>query len=202
MPQLIIVIGANGAGKTTWCRRHGDLLPEHFYNADTIAEGLGGWNSPAHQRAARDLIDERIEGHLTRKEDFGFESTYSGRSRPAIIERAGALGYGTTAIFLGTRRPEINIQRVTVRVATRTGHEVPAAEIRRRWAACPGNLARTAHAISYIHMLDNSGRTTRRVTLIENGHEVAQAPTMPEWADELNERIRATTTRTTASSRD
>lgn len=111
MPQLIIVIGANGAGKTTWCRRHGDLLPEHFYNADTIAEGLGGWNSPAHQRAARDLIDERIEGHLTRKEDFGFESTYSGRSRPAIIERAGALGYRTTAIFLGTRRPEINIQR-------------------------------------------------------------------------------------------
>ena len=32
VPQLIIVIGANGAGKTTWCRRHGDLLPDHFYN--------------------------------------------------------------------------------------------------------------------------------------------------------------------------
>lgn len=202
MPQPIIVIGANGAGKTTWCRRHGDLLPEHFYNADTIAEGLGGWNSPAHQRTARDLIDKQVEGHLTRKEDFGFESTYSGRSRPAIIERAGALGYRTTAIFLGTRRPEINNQRVAAHVATRTVHEVPAAEIRRRWATCPGNLARAAHAISYIHMLANSDQTTRRVILIENGREVAQAPTMPEWAYELNERIQAAAARTTASSYD
>lgn len=197
MPQLIIVIGANGAGKTTWCRRHGDTLPEHFYNADTIAEGLGGWNSPAHQRAARELVDERIEGHLARKESFGFESTYSGRSRPAIIERAGALGYRTTAIFLGTRRPEINIQRVAARVATRTGHEVPTAEIRRRWTACPNNLVRTAHAVDCIHMLDNSGPSSRRVILVENGHETALAATMPEWARDLNERIQ-----TTVASRD
>ena len=41
MPQLTIVIGANGAGKSTWCRRHRDRLPEHFYNADSIAEDLG-----------------------------------------------------------------------------------------------------------------------------------------------------------------
>lgn len=51
-------------------------------------------------------------------------------------------------------------------------------------------------------MLDNSGQTTRRVILIENGREVAQAPTMPEWAYELNERIQAAAARTTASSRD
>ena len=196
MPRLIIVIGANGAGKTTWCRRHGELLPEHFYNADTIAEGLGGWNSPAHQRAARDLIDKQVESHLTHKEDFGFESTYSGRSRPAIIERAGALGYCTTAIFLGTLRPEINIQRVAARVATRTGHQVPTAEIRRRWAACPANLAHTAHAVHCIHMLDNSGPTTRRVSLIQNGRETARTATMPEWARELSGRIRIALART------
>ena len=39
MPKLTIVIGGNGAGKTTWCRRHRDRLPGQFYNADSIAEG-------------------------------------------------------------------------------------------------------------------------------------------------------------------
>ena len=51
MPKLIIVIGANGAGKSTWCRRHRDQLPEHFYDGDAIAEGLGGWNDPKNPRA-------------------------------------------------------------------------------------------------------------------------------------------------------
>jgi len=146
-PKLIIVIGANGAGKTTWCRRHGDQLPEHFYNADAIADGLGDWNSPANQRAARKLVDDRIERHLARNENFGFESTYSGRSGPAIVERARALGYRTTAILIGTQRPEINIQRVAARVATRTGHDVPRSEVRRRWTGCPENVVRTAQAI-------------------------------------------------------
>ena len=196
MPKLIIVIGANGAGKTTWCRRHGDQLPEHFYNADALADGLGGWNSPTNQHAARELVDSRIEAHLARNEDFGFESTCSGRSRPAIIECARALGYRTTAIFLGTRRPEINIERVAARVATRTGHDVPPAEIRRRWTASPANVVRTAHAIDCIQMLDNSGPTMRTVIRIEKGEETTRAATTPEWARKLTERIQAAGART------
>ena len=41
-PRLTVVIGANGAGKTTWARKHRETLPKPFYNADSIAEGLGG----------------------------------------------------------------------------------------------------------------------------------------------------------------
>ena len=33
-PKLTVVIGANGAGKTTWAREHRDTLPRPFYNAD------------------------------------------------------------------------------------------------------------------------------------------------------------------------
>ena len=40
-PVLVVVIGANGAGKTTWERANRDLLPSPSYNADSIAEGLG-----------------------------------------------------------------------------------------------------------------------------------------------------------------
>ena len=38
MARLTIVIGANGAGKSTWCQNHHEELPEHFYNADSIAQ--------------------------------------------------------------------------------------------------------------------------------------------------------------------
>ena len=29
-PELLVVIGANGAGKTTWARKNRDLLPQPF----------------------------------------------------------------------------------------------------------------------------------------------------------------------------
>ena len=83
-PRLTVVIGANGAGKTTWARKHRETLPKPFYNADSIAEGLGDANDAALQRAARKLVDECIERDLSEGTTFGFESTYSGRSRPAI----------------------------------------------------------------------------------------------------------------------
>ena len=45
-PELTVVIGANGAGKTTWCREHRDALPKPFYNADsttTQTPSLKAW---------------------------------------------------------------------------------------------------------------------------------------------------------------
>ena len=81
-PRLTVVIGASGAGKATWARKHRGTLPKPFYNPDSIAEGLGDANDSALQRAARKLVDEQIERDLGEGNTFGFESTYSGRSRP------------------------------------------------------------------------------------------------------------------------
>ena len=117
-PKLVVVIGANGAGKTTWAQRHRKRLPLNFYNADSIAEGLGDANSPEQQARARALVDQEIAERLRLDESFGFESTWSGASRPAIVRDASARGYETHAVFLGTAHPEINIARVRRRVAS------------------------------------------------------------------------------------
>ena len=174
MPKLTIVIGASGTGKSTWCRHHRDELPNRFYDANAIAEGLGGCSSPANRRAARELVDARINEGLDGNKDFGFESTYSGQSRPEIVERARTLGYETKAVFIRTRRPEINIERVARRSAAQTGHDVPAAEIRRQWRAAEDNLVRTAHAMARIDVIDNSDRKAPSITRIDNGREAAQ----------------------------
>ena len=190
MPKLTIVIGANGAGKSTWCDRNRKRrLPSDFYNADSIAKGLGDWNSPRKQEAARELVDRSIEEHLRRKTDFGFESTYSGNSRPDIVRRAKSRGFEIEAMFIGTVTPSINVERVAGRVRAKTGHDVPLSEIRRRWTAAQENLTRTANALDKIELIDNSGKAMRSAMRIRDGRETGRASRVPKWADGLAARL-------------
>ena len=189
MPRLTIVIGGNGAGKTTWTDRYRDDLPAHFYNADSIAAGLGGWNDEVRQREARQVVDRQIDQRLKARDDFGFESTYSGRSRPAIVERARASDYEVTAVFIGTESPEINLQRVAERTKTGTGHAVEPSEIRRRWQASQDNLARTFRAMSTLEIIDNSGTDATTILRVRNGRIVSEYTPVPRWVSTLAQRL-------------
>ena len=189
MPRLTLIVGANGAGKSTWCRRHRHRLPDDFYNPDEIAEGLGGASRSSKQRAAAEVVSRAIREHLERREDFGVETTYAGRTRPRLVERARELGYETTVVFIGTRHPEINIQRIAWRVRTKSGHAVDPAATRRRWTTAQEHLIRTANAIASIELIDNSGPPARTVARIENGKEIRQHGATPQWANELIPRI-------------
>lgn len=185
MPRLVIVIGANGAGKSTWCHHHRRELPACFYDADSIAQGLGSYDDAAHQREARAWVDRRIEEHLAAGESFGFESTYSGASRPNFVRRAHDLGYDVEAIFIGTRDVGINIRRVSMRVLLGTGHNVPANEIVRRWTACQENLARTANLFGAISLIDNTISPSVTVAQL-SGRSIDRAvEPLPPWAARL-----------------
>ena len=139
MPRRTIVIGANGAGETTWCERHREELPIDFYNADSVANGLGDWNSARNQREARESLDQAIEHQPATRSDFEFESTYSGHPCLSIVRRAEAFGYEVAAVFVGSRGPEINVDRVKACVADQNGHDVPKTEVPRRWTAARNN---------------------------------------------------------------
>jgi predicted ABC-type ATPase len=188
-PKLTIVIGTNGAGKSTWCSKHEDELPAAFYDADSIANSLGDWNDPRDQIQAARRVNGAIRDHLARRESFGFESTYSGRSRPRMVERAARAGYDVHAVFIGTRDAEINVIRVQKRVTENTGHAVDADDIRRRWHNAQENLARTAHAFTRIDLYDNSGTTYRQIAVLKR-HAIEQvSPETPEWTRLLLGRI-------------
>lgn len=188
MPKLKIVIGANGAGKSTWCKAHQSELPLHFYNADSIANGLGDWNSAKLQQKARRFVDQEIGDRLKNNEDFGFESTYSGKSRPNIIKRAAAQGYSIHAVFIGTSRPETNIERVKSRVTAKTGHDVPEAEVRRRWVAAQNNLTETAKYFDTIEVIDNDGKA-RTVGVLKREGSRRSPDDTPEWASALRQQL-------------
>lgn len=182
-PALLVVIGANGAGKTTWARANRGLLPKPFYNADSIAEGLGDPDDSTLQVKARQIVDAAIERDLRERRIFGFESTYSGRSRPEFVRRAKDLGYAVHAVFIGTEAYDINMNRVRTRVQE-GGHDIPAEEIVRRWHDAQTNLLNTWARFDTIRIIDNSGREP--VTVVRQAGvslEVAAAP--PRWVGQL-----------------
>ena len=87
-PKVVVIIGGNEEGKTTWGRSHRRCLPLEFYNADVTAEGLCDANSTELQVRARALVDWQITERLWALDSFGFESTGTGRWRPAIVRNA------------------------------------------------------------------------------------------------------------------
>ncbi len=80
--NLYIVAGPNGAGKTTFAKK---FLPNYadcknFVNADLIAQGLAPFSPETVAFHAGRLMLEEIDLYAKRGEDFGFETTRSGRS--------------------------------------------------------------------------------------------------------------------------
>ena len=187
-PKLVVIIGANGAGKTTWGGHHQDRLPLRFYNADIIAEGLGNANSAVLQERARDLVDMEIEQRLRLGEPFGFESAWSGRSRPAIVRDASDRGYETYGIFLGTTHAALNIARVRRRVLE-GGHLVPEREIVRRWTAAFENLLAMWDVFDRIDVLDSSTETVHLVVPKKGMRTHRARAELPHWATAIGARV-------------
>lgn len=169
--------------------QNAEALPDPFFDADSIAQGLGSYDDPRDQRQARQIVDDGIAECLKTRQPFGFETTYSGNSRPNLIRTAHRLGYSVRCAFVGTESSEINVVRVAYRVASETGHSIAVYEIHRRWQACQDNLVETADCFDRIQMLDNSGRSLINAGEIRHGRHTKRSPHAPQWAQDLIQRI-------------
>jgi predicted ABC-type ATPase len=141
MPDIILIGGPNGAGKTTFAKEY---LPNEgscvrFLNADEIARGLSPFDPDrVARKAGRILLEEIAE--LTRNgEDFALESTLSGRAHAHILQRAKDAGYRITLHFVWIPSAKVSLARVRQRVK-KGGHNVPAADILRRYDRIMRNL--------------------------------------------------------------
>lgn len=190
-PELLLVVGANGAGKSTYCRYFSERLPDPFFDADQIAQELGDYNSPTLQRRAALIVARGVSNCLNEKRSFGIETTYSGSSPLKLVRKARDQGYRTQVIFIGTHSPRINVSRVRRRVADRVGHDVADSEIHRRWTACQENLVRTAKFFEHIRLLDNSHDRWIEAGELVAGRVRRVAPEGVTWAENLLCRILA-----------
>ena len=151
MPNLYIIAGCNGAGKTT---ASFTILPEilkvrEFVNADSIAAGLSPFNVESVAFEAGRIMLQRIQQLMTEKEDFAFETTLSTRSYVSLIKQAQTMGYNITLLYFWLISPDFAKQRVAKRVS-QGGHNIPKEVIERRYYRGIANLLNL-----YIPIVDN-----------------------------------------------
>jgi predicted ABC-type ATPase len=134
MPDLYIIAGCNGAGKTTASYT---VLPEmldckEFVNADNIASGISPFNPQNVAIGAGRIMLQRIHELIDQKEPFAFETTLASKSFVSLIKKAKTAGFKITLIYFWLDSVETAKLRVKERVK-KGGHDVPSETIVRRY---------------------------------------------------------------------
>ena len=165
-PRLIIVAGANGAGKSTLTarlkRRFGARLGT-ILDPDAIARERTPDN-PGQSAifAARTVLAALADG-LERGSRMVYETTLSDKNRHLeLISAAKAEGFEVWVLYVGLDVADMHIRRVRSR-ARSGGHDVPDADIVRRYSRSLRNLETVRSLADRVLIYDNSGRTMQRV---------------------------------------
>ncbi len=140
-PTCYIIAGPNGAGKTTFAL---NFLPaivqcRNFINADMIAAGLSPLAPESMKIAAGRLFLTELKQYIQQCESFAFETTLSGKTYLPILKKLKRNGWRIELYYLWLPDIEFSIRRVQERVA-HGGHNIPLADIRRRYPKSLYNL--------------------------------------------------------------
>lgn len=161
MPNLYIIAGCNGAGKTT---ASFTVLPkildcQEYVNADEIAKGLSPFNPDRAAIEAGRIMLGKINYFLSKQIDFSFETTLATKSYVKTIHKAKELGYETTLLFFWLDSVLLAKERVLTRVLE-GGHNIPDNVIERRYYSGIKNLFDLYVPICNYWMIFNNSNPT------------------------------------------
>jgi predicted ABC-type ATPase len=158
-PNLIVVAGPNGSGKTTITEkllRHEWMEGCEYINPDVIAqEQFGGWDSPKAILEAADFAQNLREKCLNEGKSIAFETVFSIPEKLQFLHRARDAGFFVRLFFICTNDPTINAQRVAIRVME-GGHDVPITKIVKRYYRSIANCVDAISIADRVYFYDNS----------------------------------------------
>jgi predicted ABC-type ATPase len=108
------------------------------------------------ERFAQIIAQHVVELLLQARKKFSFETVFSHASKVEAMKRAEKLGYKVYLYFISTNDPEINKDRVRIRVA-QGGHDVPPDRVEQRYYRSLGLLRDAVRHSYHAFMFDNSG---------------------------------------------
>lgn len=158
-PQLFVLAGLNGSGKTTWLDDNSgeiaDLGLVVHLNADAIAREISPEDVTHAAIAAGREVVKRSSNLLKQRVSFGFETTLAGNHALGVMRQARSAEYEITLIFVATGNPNVNLQRITRRKAA-GGHGIPDDDVLRRYKRSLENLELAVSYAAYAHLIDNT----------------------------------------------
>jgi predicted ABC-type ATPase len=180
-PQLVVLAGPDGAGKSTFYDLFlaGSGLP--FLNADLFAAetGVDAFDAARVLDATRDrMIEDRL-GFIT---ETVFSDPHG--AKLDMLRKAVAAGYELTLIYIGIASAELSSRRVDQRLAL-GGHDVPRDRLASRFDRSLANLRSAIAFVPSVQLYDNSSADApyRSVATFEAGRLTSRMRgPVPRWA--------------------
>ena len=183
-PTFWIVAGPNGSGKSSlygntdieafdqsvWIINP-DLLTQRIQQVEKLP--LAEANVQAVVR-----IEAWLEASIRAHQTVGVETVLSTDKYRRLVLDAKRRQFELRLIFVMLSSPDLNVQRVRLRVS-KGGHDVPEAKIRQRWTKSLGQLPWFWDQADQAVIYDNSGAVPRLIGRKQRGTTVID-PQAPE----------------------
>lgn len=173
-PHFLIIAGPNGSGKSSAYERSIVELggrsfriinPDQF--ASRIAK-LERLDPTAANLAAVERIEEWLETSILAGHTVGVETVLSTAKYRRLVELAKRIGHRFQFIYVVLDNPDLNIQRIALRVS-KGGHDVPPEKVRSRYKRSLAQMPWFLEQADIAMLYDNSSAQPRLVARRENG---------------------------------
>ena len=138
-------------------------------------------STPINSYIAADIAEFLRLQMLENGISFTYETVMSHKSKIDFMQRAQEFGYRVYLYYVATEDPEINTNRVELRVAQQ-GHPVSKEIIEARYYKSLENLKSAVLATHRAYIFDNSGKASKLIAEITNSKEVNIVDDkVPDW---------------------
>jgi predicted ABC-type ATPase len=180
-PIFLMFAGPNGSGKSTITQAFRDrgLFPANYVNADEIAKTLVGSSEEIGYQAAQ-MAEVQRQELMRRRQSLAFETVMSHPSKLALLEQSRLLGYQVILVFVGTNNPQINVERVALRVQ-QGGHDVPNDKVIARYHRTLQLLPRAVELANTVYIFDNTQTAELILQVVDGLQDIRQS--IPSWIE-------------------
>lgn len=194
MPELYIITGSNGAGKSTIGPNY---LPTHIQDSCIVFDGdklfiekrNELWQTIKAPKEVKKLaydytvevFEEQVNAALRNKTDYVYEGHFTNDATWDVPRRFKAAGYSVNLIFFGLKNPDISQMRVIER-ANEGGHWVDRRTIEDNYYGNLEKVQQHMDAVDNIYFIDT---TEQHIVLahIQNDEVIFSLPLekLPDW---------------------
>jgi predicted ABC-type ATPase len=184
--QLWIIVGGNGAGKSTFYDRFLKQYGLSFLNADMLAKELADKISPEISKKAQQQALDSFHQKIEQGETFCYETVFSHSSKIKLVIKAKKLGYTVNLVFIHLSDVNLNKARIVQRVKG-GGHDVPSDKVTSRIPRTLKNIHKVISKVDHARLIDNSSGQDpfKIIATVKNAKIIESIDVLPDWAKEI-----------------